>query len=791
MSMPYRTTTVRIALFSLLLLCGTGERSWADPPMVNYIFPAGGQRGTTVRVRVGGCALNDACSFEIEGQGIRSDAKFSRVPKTTWFEGPRLNHTDAQAREDYPKDYAGQIEIGDQVPTGIRHWRVWTSQGVTPAMKFVIGDLPEVVEQEIDGQPIPERVQLPVTINGRIFPREDVDIWTFTAAANESITCEVNAARLGSPLLAHLEVVDANEKRIAEGFNNVGGDARVRFTAPEGGTYQLKVRDLRYGGSQSHVYRLTVTGDPYVESIFPLGGRRGTVVKFELGGQRVASEAIQLPTDTLEPWTWRRISTKNGESNSVLVQLDDLPEYVEPDTTASPSTIASDAVAFPSVLNGRIRVPGEVDNWPFVGKSGDVWDFDLFAARLDSPLDSVLTVVTEGNKELARSEDIGPGETDSQLRFVVPANGNYKVRIADQFTSRGGDRFAYRLKVTRPPAPDFQLRLLADSLNLVRGTESPIKIGVTRIGGFDGEITLKAMNLPKGIAASPGTVAAKAQDGELKFRAESDTSIRVTQVRVEGEATIDGQTVHRLATFAIPLGEPSIPSLALAVALPTPFKYTGRTAIEYIPVGSEFLWHFRLDRGGFQGPIKIDLAERQFRHLMGLTAGSIVVPPGVSEFDYPVQIPPWTMLGRTGRAVIVATGTVVESDGGEHKVNFSTHNDDDQIVVQASPPLLTIDTAQKSIVARPGTAVAVPVKIGRNPDLQSSIVKIDVVAPEHLSLLKSLACEVPCGQEEGELVLRFPDQVSESANARLIIRASATFKGKAVIAEVPINVVAE
>ena len=46
-------------------------------------------------------------------------------------------------------------------------------------MKFVVGDLPEVIESEIDGQPIPERVSLPVTINGRIFPREDVDIWTF------------------------------------------------------------------------------------------------------------------------------------------------------------------------------------------------------------------------------------------------------------------------------------------------------------------------------------------------------------------------------------------------------------------------------------------------------------------------------------------------------------------------------------------------------------------------------------------------------------------------------------
>ena len=40
-----------------------------------------------------------------------------------------------------------------------------------------MGDLPEIVEEEIDGEPVPVNVTLPLTINGRIFPREDVDLW--------------------------------------------------------------------------------------------------------------------------------------------------------------------------------------------------------------------------------------------------------------------------------------------------------------------------------------------------------------------------------------------------------------------------------------------------------------------------------------------------------------------------------------------------------------------------------------------------------------------------------------
>ncbi len=42
----------------------------ADPPHVSYIFPAGGQQGTTVRFHVGGHYLRDICPFEMLGAGI-------------------------------------------------------------------------------------------------------------------------------------------------------------------------------------------------------------------------------------------------------------------------------------------------------------------------------------------------------------------------------------------------------------------------------------------------------------------------------------------------------------------------------------------------------------------------------------------------------------------------------------------------------------------------------------------------------------------------------------------------
>ncbi len=71
--------------------------------------------------------------------------------------------------ESYPQDFAGTVHVDTAAPLGTRYWRVSTSQGTTPLKKFVVGELPEIVEDEIDGEPIPTAVSLPVTINGRIF----------------------------------------------------------------------------------------------------------------------------------------------------------------------------------------------------------------------------------------------------------------------------------------------------------------------------------------------------------------------------------------------------------------------------------------------------------------------------------------------------------------------------------------------------------------------------------------------------------------------------------------------
>src|SRR5262245_57526611 len=61
--------------------------AWADPPGTMFIYPAGGQRGTTVNVRIGGLCLHGDCPLEMLGPGVKASERIKQSD-TIWFEGP-------------------------------------------------------------------------------------------------------------------------------------------------------------------------------------------------------------------------------------------------------------------------------------------------------------------------------------------------------------------------------------------------------------------------------------------------------------------------------------------------------------------------------------------------------------------------------------------------------------------------------------------------------------------------------------------------------------------------------
>lgn len=779
-------TTGHWPLFLLLLttycLLPTSA-ALADTPSVSYIFPAGGQRGTSVAFHLGGHYLHEVCPFEMLGPGVTATPQVHRTPKTVWFEGPQIQMPASQRAESYPKDQAGAVSIAPDAPLGVRRYRVWTSQGVIPTGKFIIGDLPEIVEHEVDGNPIPVAVQLPLTINGRIFPREDVDIWKFTARAGHGYTCEVMAARLGSPLDSRLEVIGPDGRRIAENVDALGSDSFLQFTAPTDGDYQVRIHDINFGGLQHYVYRLTIDDGPWINHVYPLGGRKGDRITATVEGMNVPQNPlkVELPTADNEKYS-HRFQVGARRTNPVEIELSDYPEHLEAEPNNDPSHVR--ALQIPAVFNGRIEQAGDVDYWRFRAAKDEEFVFDLRAARLGSLLDSVLTLRDVSGKVLAENDDLSASETDSRIQFKLPADGVYTLTVRSRTPRRAGRRFAYRLHVAPPEnniAPDFQLQLPADGLTLDRGAEVKFKIKAFRRGGFDGEIALKLADLPAGVSVSEAKIPAKKNEIELKLKAEKTAVVGAVHLSISGTGKIGEQEVTRTAVTA---ESPVVDHVLLAVSMPTPFKVIGIFQTRYAGGGQTYFRHLTIERGGFEGPLTIKLADRQIRHLQGVTGGEIVVPPGENEFDYPIYMAPGMQPARTCRVVVAATGIITDEQGKQHKVSSTSIEQANQIIVFVTTGDLTIDALTPTLIAPAGGSVPVQLKIGRRKTLAGPV-RLQLVVPEHIHGVSAEDVVLPANKTTITMMLKFTDNPKGIGpfNMPLTIRATTKRDGQPYTAE--------
>jgi hypothetical protein len=781
---------MRKTLLFIVVLCGFSFASsvCGEEPTVSYIFPAGGQRGTAVKFHVGGHFLHGEASFRMYGRGVATGDKVREVP-TLWFEGPVIPLPASQQKEDYPKDHLGEVVIAKDAPLGERLWRVWTSQGATPAMKFIVGELPEVVEDEIDGEPIPVPVTLPVTVNGRIFPREDVDIWSFTAQKGQTVWCEVQAARLGSPLESRLEIRGPQGQMLAENAGYFGSDAFVRFTAPADGIYQVRIHDSSFDGLQHYVYRLTISKGPHVEAIYPAGGRRNSELSACLIGANVHDKPVKidLAAEPGETAAFRQVKVGDALTNPFLLEVGDLPEMLEnePNNSAAQARHAD----VPLVANGRIDQPGDVDCWSFKAAKGQSVQLDLRAARLGAPLDSVLKVTDASGKELARSDDLGGNETDSQLTFRAPADGTYVAQVEEQFSNRGGPRFIYRLTINNvaPPA-DFQLSLGGDALTVLRAGQARVRLDVLRSGGFNGPVELKIEGVPPGVTVSPTVIPAGQNGVQLAFKADASARIGGTELTITGSAELGPgkERVTRSARVAAPRGSLRLDQLFLAVGVPTPFKFKSTYALVHAGRGATFRKRYQLERKGYTGPLTVVLADRQARHLQGVAGPAIVIPPEANEFEYAVQLPPWLEIGRTSRTVLMAVGEIVDVDGSRHRVSFSSQAQNEQIVVLADAGPISITALKTSLLAQPRTTVELPLRIERAKEVQGPVT-VQALPAKHMRGVSAEAVTVSEGQTEATLIIRFGSEPGPF-NLPLLIRASGLRANDPVLAETKVEV---
>lgn len=138
--------------------------------------------------------------------------------------------------------------------------------------------------------------------------------------------------------------------------------------------------------------------------------------------------------------------------------------------------------------------------------------------------------------------------TDSVLRFTVPADGDYLLRLGDT-RGFGGKGYDYTL-VARPLQPDFSVALRWKDLKVAPGSGAEIGFTATRLDGFDGPIAVAIEGLPPSLTASqPIEIEAGQDRAYATLRASGDfaglSEEEASRVRVRARAKIGERVVEK------------------------------------------------------------------------------------------------------------------------------------------------------------------------------------------------------------------------------------------------------
>jgi len=580
-------------------------------PRLGYIYPAGGQQGTTFEVTIGGQYLDGVDKVITSGEGmeativehdkplnvrqvndIREKMQEARkqmpMAMRNRFRGGRppsmseiaeqvgISEKDLQKmqkmREERtdPKVQATpqigekvtlKVTIDDDSAPGVREIRLMTDRGLSNPIRFHVGQFPEYLESEPNDKSSDSTIDtLPAVVNGQILPG-DADRFAFQAQRGQQLVVSASARDL-IPYLADavpgwfqatLALYDSDGEEVAyvDDFQ-FHPDPALFYEIPEDGTYTLEIKDSVYRGREDFVYRIALGELPFVTSVFPLGAPEGQKASVELAGwnlpkKSVAVSAVSAAAGKID------LNLSQSANRKIPFAVDTLPESSE----CEPNNRQEEAlpVDLPLIVNGRIDQSGEWDLFRFEGHKGETVVAEVTARRLGSPLDSVMELTDADGKQLAFNddyEDKAVGMTthhaDSRLSITLPTDGTYTLRLGDR-QQGGGPSHAYRLRISRE-RPDFELRIVPASVNVRAGAAAPLTAYAVRRDGFDGDIQLTLKDAPRGMALNGGLIPAGQDHVRLTVTAPPFARESVVPLNIEGTATIDGQKVQRAAVPA-------------------------------------------------------------------------------------------------------------------------------------------------------------------------------------------------------------------------------------------------
>lgn len=524
---------------------------------IGRAFPNGGQRGTTVAVTFEGKDLPENATLLVDGAGLKGVGPFVKG--------------------------AGKIEIAADAAPGVRQVRLAGPKGVTSPRPFAVGALPELLDKEPNNtQAQAQRLeQLPVTVNGTLVTRPDLDLFTIPMKQGECLVVAGESRSLGAPTNLLVRIRDAKGLELVSQVDYRTRDPLLGFTAPADGDYTVELSDVlnNYSNIDSnYVYRVTFTKGAWLDAAFPPAVQRGTTAHltftgWNLDGKPGPSRLMQevaVPANAPETF---QVSA-GGAGNPVTLRVGDAPVVSE---IEAPAGVAAgpQPLSLPVTVAGTFGARGDIDRFQLTAKAGERLRLDVDAREIGSFADAILVVKDAAGKVLSTADD-ADGTRDPRLLWTAPADGTYQIVLRDVASgSRGGPEFFYRLTVA-PPAPELRATTADPTLVLKPGQKLEVSVKVNG-AELTEPVVVSAEGLPAGVTAPPVTTGearrrSGASEAKLTLTAAVGTTPGCSLIRLTAKS--GGLSVPVQATWVLStdrsgtLAQGSTTSLALLIPAP-------------------------------------------------------------------------------------------------------------------------------------------------------------------------------------------------------------------------------
>jgi hypothetical protein len=697
---------------------------------VDSYFPAGMQAGESVVVKLNGGGneqveqlISDIPGLQVEKEGAGSFRL--KVAKGT---------------------KPGFYDLWDISPAGI---------GVP--RPFFVGLGRELIESNPnESLATATDVSIDLTINGRMEKPGDIDFFRFSARKGQRVVIECLAERLDSPLRAVLELFDESGKSLATNRGYFGIDPLIDFQVEKDGNYLIRIQDLILSGGPNFIYRLDVDSKPRVAFLYPGVVQRGQSARVTAFGWNLTQNPkdkkqlksgvldqieVEIPAQNTKitdiSGLQRQITESPlrrssfhlpGSGRSVGIETISYPVLLDNNKNHQPENAIQ--IEAPAEISGRLADADERDYYAIMARAGDVFHFEAFGQRLQSPVDLQLSLFqTNSEQPIEIYNDainlvdvsVPTGHLDPSGRWVAQRDGQYVLMVQNL---AGGlsrdDRRIYRLSVRREE-PEFEVVATpvqpSGGIHLERGGRAGLQLVALRRRGFNGPIRIFAESLPAGIELPETWIGPGMTRSFITISAESSTNTAIYDMRLLASAEGISTRVVQPATLR---SVPSVPNARLSARWP--IALAGESKINLTATASEPFTHPlygtlepRHSPGGIVD-VAVDLnsGNLQLASVVKLRAIGLpesigdpisIVPAGEKRGFLSFYLPPNLLLGHYS-FLIQAEGTTKNADS-KSTTPFSILSNPITIDIQPAAFLVKADpfTVKQ---ARRGETIQIP-----------------------------------------------------------------------------------